>query len=351
MFLSFVLSITISAIVSAVLTPLVRRFFVSRRWVEDPIEKQRKTNNFTSVVPAPRGGGFPIFVAILIASLLFLPIDKHLLGILSGSLVVLIIGLWDDISDISPVLRLLTNFLAAIIVVGCGIGIAYISNPFGGIIDLSWPQLTLNFFGQHSIWLISDLLAIFWIVSCMNFVGWSSGIEGQLSGFVSISAIFIGILGLKYSADISQWPVIILAGSVAGAYLGFLPFNLPPQKIMPGYSGKSLAGYFLAVLGILSGAKLATIIFLLGLPFIDAIFVVVKRLLSRRSPLSGGPDHLHHSLFRLGWSRLAISAFYSFVSLTLGIVSLFLNSQQKFYTFIGIALLLFGLILTTSRRT
>lgn len=350
MLLTFILTIITSACSSLVVTPLVRSFFVRRGWVEDPVTKQRKTHNFTATVPAPRGGGLPIFVAISLSSLIFLPPDKHLLGILTASFFILLIGLWDDIADISPVFRLFTNFFAALIVVSCGIGIAYISNPLGGVIDLSWPRITFNFFGSHSIWLISDLLAILWIAGCMNFVGWSSGVEGQLSGFVSISAIFIGILGLRYSTDVSQWPVIILAGAVAGAYLGFLPFNLPPQKIQPGYSGKSLAGYFLAVLAILSGAKLATVILLLGVPIIDAIFVVVKRIISGRLPLSGGPDHLHHSLLRLGWTRIQISLFYSLVSLLLGILSLFLNSQQKFYTFLGIVLLFTGFILKVSRR-
>ena len=64
----------------------------------------------------------------------------------------------------------------------------------------------------------------------MNIVGWSSGVDGQLPGFVAISAIFIGLLGLRYSTDTTQWPVIVLSLSVAGAYLGFLPFNFFPQK-------------------------------------------------------------------------------------------------------------------------
>ena len=159
-------------------------------------------------------------------------------------------------------------------VVSAGIGIAYISNPFGGIINLSQPQIHFNLFGPHSIWVIADLLAIFWIMWCMNFVGWAAGVEGQLPGFVTIAAIFIGILGLRYSTDTTQWPVIILAFIVAGAYLGFLPWNFYPQKIMPGYSGKSMAGLLLAILSILSGAKLATLIFLLGIPMLDAIFVL-----------------------------------------------------------------------------
>ena len=184
----------------------------------------------------------------------------------------------------------------------------------------------------------------------MNFVGCSSGVFGQLPGFISISAIFIGILGLKFQNDVTQWPVIILAFTVAGAYLGFLPFNFYPQKIMPGYSGKSLAGLFLAILSILSGAKLATVIFLLGLPMLDAIFVIIYRLWHHRSPIKSDSNHLHHQLLKLGWGRRRISLFYWFLSLVLGFLSLILNSQQKFYVFIGLAIIFFGFTLKFFRR-
>jgi len=240
--------------------------------------------------------------------------------------------------------------LTALIVVASGIGIAYISNPLGGIIDLSQPQLHFSLLGNHSIWILADLLAVFWIIWCMNFVGWASGVEGQLPGFVSISAIFIGILGMKYSSDLTQWPVIILAFTVAGAYSGFLPYNFYPQKIMPGYSGKSLAGLLLAVLSILSGAKLATLIFLLGLPMLDAIFVLIYRLIHHKSPFVSDNNHLHHQLLKLGWGRRRISVFYWSLSLILGFLSLLLNSQQKFYVFIGLAILFFGITLKFFRR-
>lgn len=348
--ISFFLALIFSFLISFLFTPLVIKFFYSRHWLEDPREKQSKSGNATALKVLPRGGGLPIFFSLLISSLFFLPLDKHLLGILLASFFTLTIGLIDDVKDISPFFRLFTNFIAALIVVASGIGIAYISNPFGGVINLSQPQLNFNFFGTHSIWILADLLAVFWIVWCMNFVGWSSGVEGQLPGFVSISAIFIGILGLRYSTDTTQWPVIILAFIVAGAYLGFLPFNFYPQKIMPGYSGKSLAGLLLAVLSILSGAKLATLIFLLGIPMLDAFFVIFYRLLHHKSPFRSDNNHLHHQLLKMGWGRRRISLFYWFLTLSFGILSLFLNSQQKFYTFLGVAIIFFALTLKSSRR-
>jgi UDP-GlcNAc:undecaprenyl-phosphate/decaprenyl-phosphate GlcNAc-1-phosphate transferase len=344
---TFFIAIISSCLLSLISTPLVRNFFIKKNWIENPTKKDQKTHNATALKSVPRGGGLPIFISVLITSLILLPVDKHLIGILLAALVTLIIGLWDDIKDISPKFRLFTNILAALIVVASGIGIAFISNPIGGgIIDLSFPRITFNFLGTHSIWLISDLLAVIWIVWCMNIVGWATGVDGQLPGFVTIAAFFMGILAFRYSTDITQWPVIILAGAVCGSYLGFLPFNFFPQSIMPGYSGKSLAGFFLAVLAILSGAKLATLIFLLGIPMLDAFYTIIRRIIQKKPIYLGDGQHFHHQLLKKGWSRKAISLFYCFITLLLGTISLFLNSSQKFYIFLGLTLVFFALVST-----
>jgi UDP-GlcNAc:undecaprenyl-phosphate GlcNAc-1-phosphate transferase len=348
----FLLIILISATISVSLTPIVRNFFIKKKWIENPVEKNKKSHNATALTSVPRGGGIPIFISILVVCLIFLPFDKHLLGILIAALLNLIVGVWDDLKDISPKIRLATNIFSALIVVASGIGIAYISNPIsGGVIDLSFLKINFNFFGPHSIWIISDILAIIWIVWCMNIVGWATGVDGQLPGFTAISAFFMGILAFKYATDITQWPVIILAGAVCGAFLGFLPYNFFPQSIMPGYSGKSLAGFFLAVLAILSGAKLATLIFLLGIPMLDAVYTIIRRLIQHRPIYIGDGQHLHHQLLKIGWSRRSISLFYWFFSLSLGLLSLFLNSTQKFYTFISLALIFFALVFSFSRHT
>lgn len=349
--ISFILAILISSGISLLLTPLIRNYFISKNWIENPKEKDKKTHNATALTSVPRGGGIPIFIAVLITSVIFLPLDKHLIGILLASLITLIVGLFDDVKDISPKIRLFFNIIVSLIIVASGIGIAFISNPFtGGVIDLSFLKLTFDFFGTHSIWIISDILAVFWIVWCMNIVGWATGVDGQLPGFVSISAFFIGLLAIRYSADITQWPVIILAGAVCGSYLGFLPFNFFPQSIMPGYSGKSLGGFLLAVLAVLSGAKLATLIFLLFIPMLDAVYTIIRRLISKKPIYLGDGKHFHHQLLKAGWSRRSIACFYWAISFVLGIVSLYLNSQQKFYFFLACSFLIFGIFVNFSKH-
>jgi UDP-GlcNAc:undecaprenyl-phosphate/decaprenyl-phosphate GlcNAc-1-phosphate transferase len=350
MLITFIFAVLVSFIVAFLLTPVVKNIFIAHNWIEDPRLKQKKSHNATASSSVPRGGGIPIFFAVLVTSFIFLPPTKHLFGILFGALIALIVGVVDDVKDLSPKVRLFTNLFSSLVVVGSGIGIAYLSNPFGSPVDLSYPRLAFSLFGPHSIWLIADLLAIIWIVWCQNIVGWAAGVEGQLPGYVAISAIFIGILGLRYSQDINEFPVIILSAAIAGAYLGFLPFNFFPQKIMPGYSGKSLAGFFLAVLSILSGAKVATLILLLGIPMIDAVFVIVRRLRQKKSIFISDGNHFHHQLLKLGWSRQSIAILYWIFSFILGLISLFLNSQQKFYLFIAVFFLFSGIVLKVSRR-
>jgi len=334
----------LSFLLALLATPLAIKIAWKFNLIDDP--KKQKRSNVTHTYPVPRNGGLPIFIALFISALIFLPADKHLFGILLGAFLATVVGVLDDRFNLSPYFRLLTCFACAAAVVGAGIGIAFVSNPFGGIINLSHPQISFTFLGQtRTIWILSSLFALFWIVWCMNFIGWSGGVEGQLPGFVAIAAITIGLLSFRFSADITQWPVIILAAITAGAYLGFLPYNFYPQKIMPGYGGKSLAGFLLATLSILATAKVGTLIIVLGIPLIDAFYSLLRRLLAGRSPVWGDRGHLHHRLLDLGLSKRKVAIFYWLVTAILGILALNLNSEQKFYTIIMLAVLFGGFLL------
>lgn len=335
---NFLIPLFASFIFCTLLTPLTIKLFTKKGWLEDPLKKQTKTGNATALYPVPRGGGIPIFISIFLSCLLFLPPDNHLKGILLAASIALVVGVLDDIKDISPLFRLIINILTGLIIVASGIRIDFVSNPIG-------PAGSVLNLGMVGIF-----ITLIWIVWCTNIVGWSAGIEGQLPGFVSISAIFIGILALRFSSDVTQWSVIILAFIIAGSYLGFLPYNFFPQKIMPGYSGKSLAGLFLSILSILSGAKLATLIFLLGIPMVDAVVVIFRRLANNQPIYQSDGQHLHHILLKSGLKRPQIAILYWSFSLILGFISLFLNSRQKFYFLITFVLAAIALIQQLSWR-
>lgn len=333
-----------SFLISILTTPLVIFIYKKLGWLDDP--RKSKKPNVVHKYPVPRGGGIPIYAAVMLASLIFLPIDKHLIGILLGGFLILIIGVLDDRFDLNPYLRLGVGFLAASCVVGAGIGIAFITNPFGGIIKLDQPQIPIFLFGKtRTIWILADIFALLWITWCMNFVNWSKGIDGQLPGIVVVAGLTIGIFSLRFSADITQWPVIILALITAGAYLGFLPWNFYPQKIMPGYGGGALAGYLLAVLTILSTTKVGTGIMVLAIPMIDAIYTIIRRIKAKRSPVWADAGHLHHKLMALGWGKRRIAIFYWLISAFFGFLALTLNSQAKFYTICLLTVTFGGILL------
>jgi UDP-GlcNAc:undecaprenyl-phosphate/decaprenyl-phosphate GlcNAc-1-phosphate transferase len=338
-----------AALISFLLTPIVIKYAKRLGIVDDP-----KTNTHPKVihtVPTPRGGGLPIFVALLVTVLIFLPIDKHMIGILIGAGILVVMGFLDDKYDLNPYLRLALGFLAVSAPIAAGIGIAFVTNPLGGIIDLSQPQFTFNFFGTHSIWLLADLFALFWITFLMNVINMGAkGVDGQLSGVTIIAALTIAFLSLRYSADITQWPVIILASITAGAYLGFLPWHVFPQKIMPGYGGSTLAGYLLGVLSILATAKVGVLLVVLGIPLVDTGYVIINRIRNGKSPVWGDRGHLHHRLLDAGLSRGQVALFYWGVTGILGIIALNLNTGAKLYTMIGITIMLGGLILFLTRK-
>lgn len=340
---SFFVPLAASFFLSFIFTPVIIKLAWRLNIIDDP--KKNKHPKVIHEYPVPRAGGIPILLSIVITALVFLPLDKHLVGILLGSILAVGIGTIDDKLNLNPFIRLITNFLCALLVVGVGIGIAFVSNPFGGIINLDQPRIYFEIFGQpHSIWVLSDLFALIWIVWCMNALNWSSGLDGQISGVVPIAAGTIGILSLAFSSDVAQWPVIILAAAVTGAYLGFLPFHLYPQKIQPGYGGTTLAGFLLATLAILSGAKVATAIIVMGLPLIDGLYTILRRLAKGKSPFWGDRGHLHHRLLDIGWGKRRVAGFYWLVTALLGFIALNLNSQQKFYALILLTVSLGGFL-------
>lgn len=319
----------LSFAISSLLAPLIIRWYKARGWIDDPGKKHAKK---THRQPVPRGGGLVVFGGILIGALLLLHIDKYLIGILLGGLLLALVGMIDDIYDIHPLWRLGAGLVAALIVVGSGIGIAYVTNPLGtGVIHLNQPQLALHLFGKtRTIWILADLFAVLFIVWNMNIVNWAKGVDGQLPGFVSMAAIMIGLLSYQFIDDPTQFNTAHLSFMVAGAFLGLLVWNWYPQKMMPGYGAGSLAGYFLSILAILSGAKVVTTLMVLAIPTADAIFTITRRLLAGKSPFWGDRGHLHHKLLDvLGWGRRRIAVFYWLSSLLLGVLSLYLDTWGK----------------------
>lgn len=304
--------------------------------------KLRKHPAHTHIGIIPRGGGLPLYLAFIIISLLFVSLNKLYIGIIIASTLTIIIGLLDDYYDISPYFRFGINLLISGIVIGFGLGIPFISNPFGGVIRLDVWRVTFNLFGTtHSILPLADLIALIWLTWITNMVNWSKGVDGQMPGFVAVAALFLGLLSQRFIAhDVSTTNVLFFAVIVSGVFIGFLPFNFFPQQIMPGYGGGALAGFWLGVLSILSFGKIGTFVLVLAVPMIDALYTLIRRIKNGVSPFKADRGHLHHRLMELGWGKRRIALFYWLITGILGCASLFLNGIGKLIAILLIAFLL-----------
>lgn len=341
----------ISTVASYLLTIPIIYYAKKIHLVTDKKKRYHPAHTHKGIIP--RGGGIPIYLAIIFATFIFFPQNKIITGILFASFFLVVVGVLDDYFDLSPYFRFLLNLLVSALVIGFGLGIPYISNPFGGIIELNRWRLTFDFFGSHSILYIADIIAVLWLTWIMNMVNWSKGVDGQLPGFVAITAFFLGLLSQRFTAhDISAQTVTIFSFIVSGAFLGFLPHNFFPQKIMPGYGGGTLAGFLLGILAILSFGKLGTAILILAIPTIDAIYTIIRRIKNKQSPFRADWGHFHHKLLELGWGKRRIAVFYWLVSIMLGVSSLFLQGIEKLTAFatLAIILLVFILIIENIKR-
>lgn len=344
-------SFLISFITAALIAPLVIRWYRAHRWLDDPSHHTHVKVVHERAVP--RGGGLVVFAGLALGAAIFLQWDHYLIGIMAGAVIITIIGWLDDVYDLHPLTRLVTGTLAAMVVIGVGIGIDYVSNPFGpGVIHLDAIQWQLVVFGQpHTFLVLADLFALFFIVWNMNIVNWSKGVDGQLPAFVTVSFLFVSVLAGKFADDPTSFGTQQLALIAAGSFAGLLIWNWYPQKMMPGYGAGSLAGYLLAVLAILSGAKVATVLMVLAVPTADAAFAISRRLYQKKAPYWGDRGHLHHRLLDVyGWSKPMIACFYAVTSLIMGILSLFLPTILKLLTVVITAGVVVGLQLEAKRR-
>ena len=331
----------ISFLATVILVPISLIYLKKFNIVDDP--KKHKHPAILHKIPVPRGGGIPLFLGIFITSVIFVPFTGLITAVFFASFLSLVIGVLDDKYDISPYVRFLINILCAVIVVYFGANILYITNPFGGILNLN--DISIPFLNISGISFLSDLIAILWIVWVMNMLNWSKGVDGQMPGIVAISAIVIGLLSLRFTVlDSSSITAATLSFIIAGGSFGFLIYNFHPAKIFPGY-GATAIYLLLAVAAILSSAKLATAILVMGIPMTDGLFTIVRRLISGKSPFWHDKKHLHHLLLSLGLSQKKVAVFYWSISALLGSLALFLSSRGKLFAIIMLVIIAWGAIL------
>ena len=327
--MSYILFFLLALGLSLLLTPLVKRLAFKFKVLDHPSAAPRKIH----AQPMPLLGGLAVFGAFLITITAYILIAKpdfnivplkFFLGVLLGGAVLMIGGFFDDKYNLSPKISWLFPALASFIIVlsGIGVGIKYISNPFGAPIGIDRSLEIGNWKLE-----ISALLVWFWLMGMIYTTKFLDGLDGLTSGIALVGGLTLFALSLN--ERVSQPITASIAIIFAGALLGFLIYNFHPASIFLGEGGSTFAGFMLGVLAIILGAKIATALLVMGIPILDVAWVIVRRLFYRSSPFEGDRRHLHYRLLDIGFSqKQAVLTLYG-ISAVFGFTAVFLQSFGK----------------------
>lgn len=242
---------------------------------------------------------------------------RRLLALLAGSAFCMVAGYLDDRYEWRSGPQYGVQVGTSLIAIGGLIFIKHVNNPFGiGFIG-----------GEEGLpWWVVGPLTIFWFMGMMNTVNWLDGLSGLVAG---VTAIMCAVLALHmiFVAQPPQLSVALLPLALLGAALGFLPFNFAPARIFMGSSGSYFLGFAIAALGIIGGARVATVMLVLGLPALDVAWLIISRWRRGVSPGQGGRDHLHFRLVDLGMREQTIVAGYWLFCASFGAITLLLDAR------------------------
>ena len=342
----FALGFLAAAVLALALTPLVRRYAHILRLVDRP--EARRVNTRTIA----RGGGVAFGIAFIVVTGAFLLVDvlldwrlmprqlagRSLLVLLGGGTLAVGLGLLDDRYQLRARWQFLGQLGLAVFVALLGVNVTVLNDPFGGTISLA----DLGALGGAIVFGAT----LFWVVGMINAINFIAGLDGLSSGIGFIAALTLGVISVGADSPAVAFFCFVLAGSL----LGFLRWNFHPASIFAGTSGIMFLGYTLAALSILGTAKVAVALLVLGVPIIDAFWIIVRRVGSGRSPFSPDRGHIHHRLLDLGLShRNTVLVIYA-VCLALAGLSLGLSGTGQLYAFLGLVVI-FGLALLVISRT
>jgi UDP-GlcNAc:undecaprenyl-phosphate/decaprenyl-phosphate GlcNAc-1-phosphate transferase len=315
--LPFALIFGVSLVVSLLVTPLARRLGVALDLVDRPGGRRM---HFGAV---PRLGGIALYAGFVVAVGLTMILPEawfpprldpnepiRLTGLLLGTTAVFLFGLLDDRFQFPSRPQYVAQLLSALIAIVFIIFIERVSNPFTRG-QLVFPPLV--------IWLVT----LFWFTGMINTVNWLDGMDGLADGVAAIMCVVLAIHMIREG----QYSVALLPIALLGATLGFLPYNFNPARIFMGSSGSYFLGWALAALGIISGAKMATVLLVMGLPILDVAWLIVSRWRNGLRPNIGARDHLHYRLLDKGFTPKQIALGYYLFSAAFGALALGLGSR------------------------
>ena len=323
------LAMGLAAVVSFLATPLVKTLAYKVGAIDVP-----KDNRRMHKVPIPRLGGLAIFLAFLLSTLVFADIDRQMQGILLGAVMIVVLGVMDDIMALKALPKLIVQIAAAGVAVYYGCRIQFLSNP-NVFSDMTYVNLG---------WL-SVPITIIWIVAITNAVNFIDGLDGLAVGVSAISTASLIVIALM----VAEVNIAIILCALFGACLGFIPYNFNPAKIFMGDTGATFLGYILATLSVTGLFKMYAIIsfavpfLILGVPIFDICFAVLRRVAHGQSPMHADRVHIHHRLIDMGFSQKQSVAIAYMLTAILGLAAVLLTSSGELK-----ALILIGAVFVVS---
>lgn len=269
---------------------------------------------------------------------------RFMYGIAAAVLLLIVGGYLDDRYTLPAKYSFLFPALAAATVVGSGVGvgIATLTNPLGGTISLAGTLLGVP---------LSVVFIWCWIMGMTYTTKLLDGLDGLAAGVSLIGGLVMFALSL--TERISQPVTATLAIVFVGALAGYLVYAFHPASIFLGEIGSTFLGFFLAVLAVLTGAKIATAVLVMGIPILDVVWAVIRRLWRGRSPFSADREHLHYLLLDAGLSQRQVVAIFYILAAIFGFIAVFLQSMGKLIA-LGVLLTvmvgLIGFLATVYRR-
>ncbi len=323
-YLIIMLAGLVAGLTSFLCTPLAKKVAHKIGAIDVPKDNRRMHKK-----PIPRLGGLAIFLGFFISTMVFTFnfITLPIYGILLGAVVIVALGMADDVLALRASYKFVVQLVAVVIPVACGVRIERFPNLFG---DSAYIELPL-------VW--SIVVSIIWLLAILNAVNIIDGLDGLACGVSSIMTICCTVILILLEAP----QVAVIAAALAGACMGFLPYNMNPAKIFMGDTGAMFIGYTLACLSIIGLFKAYAIVaffvpvLLYLLPIFDLMFAAVRRILSGHSPMHADKSHLHHKLIAIGFSqKQAVAILYGIAAL-LGFCAVLMTTDSFSKAFIIIA--------------
>lgn len=338
-YLAYIPIFLIGVISTLLLAPIIGKIALKNDITYKP-KTQRRSKDFDNPEKAlhegvtPALGGLAVMIPAFIVILLCFKLTAFTIPILVALLILIVGSALDDIFNLDSKIQFGYQLLACLVIVISIIDLDQIGIISEDILNLSSYNIQFDIFNfPFSISLPGDIFLFAWLLLCINAVKWIGGSPGLIESYSVVNFLLLFVIGIRIGSEFTTTTSIVLAGSL----LIFLIFAIPPQKIMSGSPGKSVFGFTIALLALLSDAKISTSIMILGLPLLDAVYVLTRRILVHK-PKSFGElmkindtTHFHHQLLKLELSRKQILLVESGIALIIGSIAIATTGAMRFF--------------------